>query len=81
MELAGLEQATTQRLVVVVDHRTSEKFVLDVHVNDNALEMSHHHPYAYAAHRRSELRLPRSSALSAWDRTDARKGKISARVD
>lgn len=39
--------------VAVSDHRTGEKFVLDVQENDNALDMFHH-PYAYAAHRRIE---------------------------
>jgi hypothetical protein len=37
-------------MVVVVDHRAGEEFVLDVQENDNALDMFHH-PYAYAASR------------------------------
>lgn len=37
-------------MVVVVDNRTGEEFVLDVQENDNALDMFHH-PYAYAASR------------------------------
>jgi hypothetical protein len=36
--------------VVVADHRTGAAFQLDVHENDNALDMFDH-PYAYAAHR------------------------------
>jgi hypothetical protein len=43
--------------VVVVDHRTGEEFVLDVHDNDNALDIFHH-PYAYAAHRQIDHRSP-----------------------
>jgi hypothetical protein len=38
-------------IVAVVDHHSGEAFVLDVHQNDDALDMFHH-PYAYAAHRR-----------------------------
>ena len=38
-------------IVVVVDHRTGEEFVLDVRETDSALDMFRH-PYAYAAHRR-----------------------------
>ena len=45
------QQHDDTAFVVVVDHRTNEAFVLDVHENDNALELFHH-PYAYAAHRR-----------------------------
>jgi hypothetical protein len=45
------QQCDNTAIVVVVDHRTGEEFVLDVHENDNALDMFHH-PYAYAAHRR-----------------------------
>jgi hypothetical protein len=44
-------------LVAVVDHRTGEAFVLDVHEHDNALDMFHH-PYGYAAHRRIDHRWP-----------------------
>lgn len=36
--------------VSVVDHHSGEEFTLDVHENDDALDMFHH-PYAYAAHR------------------------------
>jgi hypothetical protein len=35
-------------IVAVADHRTGEAFVLDVHGDDDALDMFHH-PYAYAA--------------------------------
>jgi hypothetical protein len=37
-------------VVAVVDHHTGEAFVLDVHDDDNALDMFHH-PYAYAMNR------------------------------
>ena len=37
-------------VVVVIDHHDGRAFLLDVHENDNALDMFHH-PYAYAAHR------------------------------
>lgn len=40
-------------IVVLVDHRNDESFVLDVHENDRPLDMFHH-PYAYAAQRRVE---------------------------
>ena len=44
------KQCDNTAIVVVVDHRTGEEFVLDVQENDNALDMFHH-PYAYAASR------------------------------
>jgi hypothetical protein len=39
------------------DHRTGEAFQLNVHENDNALDMFDH-PYAYAAHRRIDYGWP-----------------------
>ena len=51
------QQRVNRALVVVVDHRTRDAFVLDVHENDNALELFHH-PYAYAAHRHIEHTWP-----------------------
>ena len=45
------QQCNNTAIAVVVDHVSSEAFLLDVHENDNALDMFHH-PYAYAAHRR-----------------------------
>jgi hypothetical protein len=56
-ELETVEIADEHRaLVVVVDHRGGEAFLLDVHKNDNALEMFEH-PYAYAARRRIDHEL------------------------
>jgi hypothetical protein len=43
-------QRDNAAVVVVADYRTGAEFVLDVHENDNALDIFHH-PYAYAAHR------------------------------
>jgi hypothetical protein len=39
-------------MVVVVDHRNGETFLLEVDDGENALDM-YHHPYAYAAYRQS----------------------------
>jgi hypothetical protein len=44
------EQRDNRAIVAVVDHESGEAFVLDVHENDDAIDMFHH-PYAYAAHR------------------------------
>jgi hypothetical protein len=43
-------------MVVVVDHRNGEKFLLEVDEGENALDL-YHHPYAYAAYRQ----IPRGS--------------------
>jgi hypothetical protein len=43
-------QRDNTAVVAVVDHQSGEAFALDVHQNDNALDMFHH-PYAYAAMR------------------------------
>jgi hypothetical protein len=44
-------------VVAVVDQRNGDAFLLDVHEDDNALDMFHH-PYAYAAHRRTDHGWP-----------------------
>jgi hypothetical protein len=44
------QQWDNTAIVVLVDHRNGEAFLLDVGENDNALDIFHH-PYAYAAHR------------------------------
>jgi hypothetical protein len=46
-------QCDNTAVVVVVDHRSGETLLLDVGANDNALDMFHH-PYAYAAQRRTD---------------------------
>ena len=51
------QQRDNRAFVVVVDHRTNDAFVLDVHENDSALELFHH-PYAYSAHRHTEHTWP-----------------------
>ncbi len=43
-------------MVVVVNHRNGERFLLEVDESENALDM-YHHPYAYAAYRQ----IPRES--------------------
>lgn len=48
-------------VVVFVDRRSGENLVLDVHEDDNALDIFNH-PYAYAAHRRIDH--VRSAALA-----------------
>jgi hypothetical protein len=50
-------QGDNTAIVVVVDHHTGEAFLLDVHKNDNALDIFHH-PYAYTAHRRIDQGWP-----------------------
>jgi hypothetical protein len=47
-------------VVAVVDQRNGEAFLLDVHEDDDALDMFHH-PYAYAAHRRIDHGWPAHS--------------------
>jgi hypothetical protein len=47
------QRCNNTAFVAVVDHRTGERFFLDVTEDDNALDMFHH-PFAYAAHRRIE---------------------------
>jgi hypothetical protein len=39
------QQCNNTAIVIVVDHRSSETFLLDVDENGNALDMFHH-PYA-----------------------------------
>jgi hypothetical protein len=51
------QECDNTAFVVVVDHLAGEAFQLDVHENDNALDMFHH-PYAYAAHRRIDHGSP-----------------------
>ena len=51
------QQRDNTASVIVVDHRTGEAFQLNVHENDNALDMFDH-PYAYAAHRRIDYGWP-----------------------
>jgi hypothetical protein len=46
--------------VAVLDTRTGDSFCLDVRDGERPLDVFHH-PYAYAAHHRSEIR-PRSTA-------------------
>jgi hypothetical protein len=44
-------------IVAVVDQHSGETFLLDVHDDDNPLDLFHH-PYAYAAHRRIDHGSP-----------------------
>jgi hypothetical protein len=56
-------QRDNEAFVVVVDRRTTEAFVLDVHEDDNALDMFHH-PFAYAAHRSCDHGWPAQPQVS-----------------
>jgi hypothetical protein len=55
------EHSDNTAVVLVVDQRSGENLVLDVHEDDNALDIFNH-PYAYAAHRRIDH--VRSAALA-----------------
>jgi hypothetical protein len=44
------QQCDNTAIIAVVDHRTGDAFALDIHEDDNALDMFHH-PHAYAAQR------------------------------
>jgi hypothetical protein len=49
-------------MVVVVDHRNGERFLLEVDENENALDM-YRHPYAYAGSRQRR----RGAQALAWE--------------
>ena len=55
------QQSDNTAVVVAADQRSGENLVLDVHEDDNALDIFNH-PYAYAAHRRNDP--VRSAALA-----------------
>ena len=61
IDVALLWQHSDNTAVVVVDQRSGENLALDVHADDDALDIFNH-PYAYAAHRRIDH--VRSAALA-----------------